>query len=453
MDMRDIILDKRYGKSLEKEQIKFFVHGITDHSIPDYQISALLMAIVLNGMDSIEMTELALLMAKSGEICDLTNISDHIVDKHSTGGVGDKCTPIILPLVASFGVPVVKLSGRGLGFTGGTIDKLESVRGFRTEIPMADFPEYVRRCGVVLSAQTTELAPADKELYSLRDVTGTVDSIALIASSIMSKKIAGGANSIVLDVTCGDGAFMKDVASARALSTAMIDIGRIAGRPVSCVISSMRQPLGHAVGNILEMREVEDFYNGQTSKDLKTVCLTLAALMLRMSGLKEASDFSRAYELCEENLRSGKARDAFLSFIKSQGGAIDSGESLVYRDQPVKRSEIYSASEGYVHEVLASNIGIASVRLGAGRKRKTDRIDYGAGITVHKKIGDYVRPGDCLCTLYTGEHTAVETTTMREVSELVRSAYIISPGAPEKPAEVIDILGVNSACMRLDGLL
>jgi len=323
MDIRDVILDKRYGKPLSKEQIAFFVKGVTDKTIPDYQISALLMAIVLNGMDSVEMTELTLRMAESGETCDLSGISDHIVDKHSTGGVGDKCTPIILPLVASFGVPIVKLSGRGLGFTGGTIDKLESIRGFKTEIPVADFPEYIRRCGAVLSAQTPELAPADKELYSLRDVTGTVDSIPLIASSIMSKKIAGGANAIVLDVTCGNGAFMKDTESAVALSNAMINIGKIAGRPVTCVISSMRQPLGVAVGNILEMREVEDFFNGKTSEDLLTVCLTLAASMLRMSGLEEAKEFSKAYALLQEKVQSGEARDTFLSFIKSQGGAVN----------------------------------------------------------------------------------------------------------------------------------
>lgn len=440
MDIHDIILDKRYGKPLTKEQIAFFIDGVTDKSIPDYQISALLMAIVLNGMDPAEMTELTLRMAHSGETCDLSAISDHIVDKHSTGGVGDKCTPIILPLVASFGVPVVKLSGRGLGFTGGTIDKLESVKGFRTEIPISDFPEYVSRCGAVLSAQTPELAPADKELYSLRDVTGTVDSIPLIASSIMSKKIAGGANAIVLDVTCGDGAFMKDIESAAALSHAMIDIGRIAGRPVTCVISSMREPLGHAVGNILEMREVEEFFNGTMSDDLRTVCLTMAASMLRMSGHKEAQDFPVAYALCEDNVRSGKARDAFLSFIRSQGGAVRADGALEYRDRPVLRAEIFADAVGYVHEVLASDIGKASVRLGAGRKRKTDNIDFGAGIMVHKKIGDFVKRGDCLCSLYTGENGLADQSTVNDASILVRSAYRIASDAPAKPVEIIDIL-------------
>jgi pyrimidine-nucleoside phosphorylase len=441
MDIRDVILDKRYGRPLSKEQIAFFVKGVTDKTIPDYQISALLMAIVLNGMDSVEMTELTLRMAESGETCDLSGISDHIVDKHSTGGVGDKCTPIILPLVASFGVPIVKLSGRGLGFTGGTIDKLESIRGFKTEIPVADFPEYIRRCGAVLSAQTPELAPADKELYSLRDVTGTVDSIPLIASSIMSKKIAGGANAIVLDVTCGNGAFMKDTKSAVALSNAMINIGKIAGRPVTCVISSMRQPLGFAVGNILEMREVEDFFNGKTSEDLLTVCLTLAASMLRMSGLEEAKEFSKAYALLQEKVQSGEARDTFLSFIRSQGGAVNSDGSLAYCDRPVLREEIQAETEGYIHEVLASDIGRSSVLLGAGRRLKTDRIDYGAGITVQRKIGDYVRKGDCLCSLYTGEKGVSDNTILAEASTLVRSAYRIASDVSDQPVEIIDILG------------
>jgi len=443
MDIRDIILDKRYGKPLTKEQITFFVRGVTDKTIPDYQISALLMAIVLNGMDSIEMTELTLRMAESGSTCDLSIISQNIVDKHSTGGVGDKCTPIILPLVASFGVPVVKLSGRGLGFTGGTIDKLESVQGFRTEIPIADFQEYVSRCGAVISAQTPELAPADKELYSLRDVTGTIDSIPLIASSIMSKKIAGGANSIVLDVTCGDGAFMKDQSSAEALSRAMIDIGKIAGRQVTCVISSMREPLGNAVGNILEMREVEDFFSGETPGDLRNVCITLAASMLRMSGLEEAKDFQVAYALCEEKVRSGKARDAFLSFIKSQGGSVRSDGSLVYRDQPTLRSEIIAEHEGFVHEVLASEIGKSSVLLGAGRRRKTDNIDFGAGLIVHKKIGDFVKRGDLLCSLYSGKDSVPDSSIMDDASRLVRNAYRLSPTAPLRPSEILDILSAT----------
>lgn len=440
MEMRDIILDKRYGKRLSEEQIQFFVRGVTDKSIPDYQISALLMAIVLNGMDSSEMTDLTLMMASSGQTLDLSALSQRIVDKHSTGGVGDKCTPIVLPLVASFGIPVVKLSGRGLGFTGGTIDKLESIEGFRTEIPFSRFSEYVARCGAVLSAQTPELAPADKELYSLRDVTGTVESIPLIASSIMSKKIAGGADAIVLDVTCGDGAFMRDIDRARELSQAMIDIGRIAGKPVTCVITSMRQPLGHCVGNILEMHEVEEFFLGKAAEDLNTVCLTLAASMIRMSDILTTEDLSEIIDLIQRKIDSGEARKAFVSFIHSQGGQTSIDGSLIFKDKPMVRFEINAERDGYIREVLASDIGKASVLLGAGRKVKSDIIDPGAGLILRKKIGDYVRTGDCLCSLYTGEHADPGSASLNEAVGLAQKAYVIGSDEQAHPDEVIDIL-------------
>ncbi|MBN1891505.1 MAG: thymidine phosphorylase [Clostridiales bacterium] len=440
MDFRDIILDKRYGKRLSHEQMKFFVDGVTSKSIPEYQISALLMAIVLNGMDSSEMTDLALLMASSGKMCDLSMVSRTIVDKHSTGGVGDKCTPIILPLVASFGVPVVKLSGRGLGFTGGTIDKLESIVGFETQIPVSDFPEYISRCNAVLSAQTPELAPADKELYSIRDVTGTVDSIPLIASSIMSKKIAGGANAIVLDVTCGDGAFMKNMDRARDLANAMIDIGKAANRPVMCVISSMQQPLGSAVGNALEMKEVESFFDGKAPDDLRNVCVTLAASMLIMSGYRKDMNMDEAKKLCENKLDSGAAKKSFLCFVKSQGGQVIKDGKLLYRDEPIMRAEITADKEGYIQEVFASKIGKASVLLGAGRKIRTDAIDHGAGIFVHKKIGDHVRAGERLCALYTKEKSKIDPDGMQNAFEMARSAFLIEPDTPEKREEVIDIL-------------
>lgn len=440
MDFRDIILDKRYGKHLTHEQIRFFVDGVTTKSIPEYQISALLMAIVLNGMDSSEMTDLALLMAGSGEMCDFSTVSRTIVDKHSTGGVGDKCTPIILPLVASFGVPVVKLSGRGLGFTGGTIDKLESIVGFETQIPVSDFPEYVSRCNAVLSAQTPELAPADKELYSIRDVTGTVDSIPLIASSIMSKKIAGGANAIVLDVTCGDGAFMKNIDQARDLARSMIDIGKTADRPVMCVVSSMQQPLGFAVGNVLEMKEVEHFFNGKAPDDLRNVCITLAASMLIMSGYQKDMTLDDAKKICEKRLISGSAKKSFLCFVKSQGGQVTREGKLIYRNDPIVRAEITADKEGYIQEVLASGIGKASVMLGAGRKVKTDAIDHAAGIVLDKKIGDYVRTGDRLCGLYTKEKSQIATDEIRDASEMARSAFSIGPDTPEKPKDVIEIL-------------
>lgn len=440
MDMRDIILDKRYGRCLSSDQIDYFIKGVTSKTIPDYQISALLMAIVLNGMEDREMTELAMSMARSGAICDLSSIIGTKVDKHSTGGVGDKCTPVILPLVASFGIPVVKLSGRGLGFTGGTIDKLESVQGFRTSIPIVDFPEMIRKSGMVLSGQTPELAPADKELYALRDVTGTVDSVPLIASSIMSKKIAGGADAIVLDVTCGDGAFMRDIASARKLSEAMIRIGKIASRPVTCVITSMRQPLGRAIGNVLEMMEVEEFFRGNMPYDLEKVCITLAASMVLLSDAGSKESFDSASALCRKKLSDGAAQEAFLRFIKAQGGQVRSDGSLVYSVMPRERGSVLADRDGFVSEVYASAIGKASVRLGAGRNVKSDLIDPGAGITLNKKIGDYVKKGETLCTLFVGENGSIDSKRIGDAVQEARSAYTLRDEKENPPSEILEIL-------------
>ncbi len=440
MDMRDIIADKRYGQSLSAEQINYFINSVTGKTVPDYQVSALLMAIVLNGMDDREMTELALCMARSGDICDLSSIAGRKVDKHSTGGVGDKCTPIILPLVASMGIPVVKLSGRGLGFTGGTIDKLESVEGFRTSIPIAEFPDMIRKSGMVLSGQTPELAPADKELYALRDVTGTIDSIPLIASSIMSKKIAGGADAIVLDVTCGDGAFMRNIDSARKLSEAMIRIGNIASRPVTCVITSMRQPLGKSIGNVLEMMEVEEAFHGNMQEDLEKVCLTLAASMFLLSDEGESTTFDLAYELCRKKLFDGSARESFLRFIKAQGGKTCEDGSLIYRVQPAECGSLLSERSGYIGEVLASGIGKASVKIGAGRIVKSDEIDPGAGIILHKKIGDVVSKGEKLCTFYKGEGSHHDDKLLAEALSEARKAFIIQDASVTPPPEVLEIL-------------
>jgi len=440
MDMRDIILDKRYGRRLNADQINYFINGVTNKVIPEYQISALLMAIVLNGMEDREMTELAMSMARSGEICDLSSIKGTKVDKHSTGGVGDKCTPIILPIVASFGIPVVKLSGRGLGFTGGTIDKLESVQGFRTSIPIVDFPDMIRKSGMVLSGQTPELAPADKELYALRDVTGTVDSVPLIASSIMSKKIAGGADAIVLDVTCGDGAFMRDIESARRLSEAMIRIGKIASRPVTCVITSMRQPLGRAIGNVLEMMEVEDFFRGKMPIDLEKVCVTLAASMLMLSDAGTGETLESASRLCREKLSGGMAREAFLRFIEAQGGRVNSDGSLLYSVMPRECGSVLADRDGYVSEVFASAIGKASVRLGAGRNIKSDLIDPGAGILLHKKIGDYASKGEALCTLYSGNSGLIDSARIEDATQQVKSAFVLRDEKESPPPEILEIL-------------
>lgn len=440
MDIRDIISDKRYGRSLSAEQINYFISSVTAKSIPDYQISALLMAIVLNGMEDQEMTELAMSMARSGETCDLSSIEGRKIDKHSTGGVGDKCTPIILPIVASFGIPVVKLSGRGLGFTGGTIDKLESVQGFRTSIPISDFPDMIFKAGMVLSGQTPELAPADKELYALRDVTGTVDSIPLIASSIMSKKIAGGADAIVLDVTCGDGAFMKDMTSARMLSEAMIRIGKISSRPVTCVITSMRQPLGRAVGNVLEMMEVEDFFRGNIQEDLEKVCITLAASMVLLSDAGKGRTFNTVSKQCREKLSGGKAKDAFIRFIKAQGGRVREDGSLIYTELPTECGSVYADRDGFVGEVFASEIGKASLLLGAGRNIKSDRIDPGAGILLTKKIGDYVKKGDKLCTLFIGENANASGKLIEDAMSKAQKAFVLKPDKEIPPPEILEIL-------------
>lgn len=440
MDMRDIILDKRYGRRLSTDQIDYFINGVTNRTIPDYQISALLMAVVLNGMEDREMTELAMSMSRSGESCDLSLIKGIKVDKHSTGGVGDKCTPIILPLVASFGIPVVKLSGRGLGFTGGTIDKLESVQGFRTSIPLVDFPEMIRKSGMVLSGQTPELAPADKELYALRDVTGTVDSVPLIASSIMSKKIAGGADAIVLDVTCGDGAFMRDIESARLLSEAMIRIGKIASRPVTCVITSMRQPLGRSIGNVLEMMEVEEFFRGIMPVDLEKVCVTLAASMVLLSDAGKGETFESACKLCRQKLSGGEAREAFLRFIQSQGGKVHTDGSLVYSASPGECGSVLADRDGYVCEVFASAIGKASVRLGAGRIIKSDLIDSGAGIILNKKIGEYVQMGEKLCTLYVGENSSINNKRIEDAMLEAQNAFVLGDELVNPPLEVLEIL-------------
>ena len=357
MNMRDIIIAKRDKQSLTDEQIKFFVAGVTDGSIPDYQISALLMAIVLNGMDEREMTTLTLEMAASGSQMDLSYLGGIPVDKHSTGGVGDKITPILLPLIATFGVETVKLSGRGLGFTGGTVDKFESIKGFNVEVDSKEFPELVKKTGMVISGQTPDLAPADKILYALRDVTGTVDSIPLIASSIMSKKIAGGAKAIVLDVTCGSGAFMKDYAMAKELAEAMIKIGNLAGRKTVAVITDMDQPLGRFCGNILEMQEVFDTVTGKGEEDVKEVVTELAFQLITLAG----KDAGMSPEVLKEEIRArlsdGSCYEKYKELIKSQGGEINAAGSPVYVAKPFDCMHVNSPDAGYVQGMRADLIG------------------------------------------------------------------------------------------------
>lgn len=440
MNMRDIIIAKRDKQSLTDEQIRFFVSGVTDGSIPDYQISALLMAIVLNGMDEREMTTLTLEMAASGSQMDLSYLEGVPVDKHSTGGVGDKITPVLLPLIATFGVETVKLSGRGLGFTGGTVDKFESIKGFNVEVDSKEFPRLVKETGMVISGQTPDLAPADKILYSIRDVTGTVDSIPLIASSIMSKKIAGGAKVIVLDVTCGSGAFMKDFKMAKELAEAMIKIGKLAGRKTVAVITDMDQPLGRFCGNILEMQEVFDTVTGKGEEDVIEVVTELAFHLITLAGKDAGMSPEVLREEIRARLKDGSCYEKFKSLIRSQGGELSPSGNPVYVDKPFDCMHVNSPDAGYVQGMRADLIGQASVLLGAGRLAKTDKIDYGAGIGFFVKTGDRVERGDSLCALYQGENSNLPEERLFDAMDLILEAYEIGPEKPEKKPAILDVI-------------
>ncbi|MBR2523619.1 MAG: thymidine phosphorylase [Clostridiales bacterium] len=439
MNIVDIILKKRYKQDLTFEEIDYFVRGVTDGSIPDYQISALLMAIVLNGMHRQEMTNLTLCMADSGTYADLSYCRGIPVDKHSTGGVGDKVTPLLLPLLATFEVDSVKLSGRGLGFTGGTIDKFESIKGFNTAIPTADFPRLVNETGMVLSAQTPDLAPADKILYALRDVTGTVDSIPLIASSIMSKKIAGGAKALVLDVTCGSGAFMKTRERADKLAAAMRTIGRLAQIKTVCVITDMDQPLGRTCGNTLEMQEVMETFTGRGAPDVIRVVCTLAVQLIKLAKKTGGMSDEDLYKECEIRLTTGPALAKFFELLASQGGEL-SPSGPVYRELPHEAMRITSPVDGYVKHIQADKIGMISVKLGAGRVQKTDEIDYGAGICFYAKVGDRVRRGDVICSLCHGVSRNVSDDLLFDLMEEIYDCYEFSDEPVETSDPIIKIL-------------
>lgn len=440
MNMRDIIIAKRDKQSLTDEQIRFFVQGVTDGSIPDYQTSALLMAIVLNGMDDREMTTLTLEMAASGKQLELPYIDGVAVDKHSTGGVGDKITPIILPLIASFGVEVVKLSGRGLGFTGGTVDKFESIDGFNVEVNTKDFHMYVIKTGMVISGQTPDLAPADKILYSLRDVTGTVDSIPLIASSIMSKKIAAGAKGIVLDVTCGSGAFMKDYDMAQELAEAMIRIGKLADRKVVAVITNMDEPLGRFCGNILEMEEVLSTVTGKGEEDVVDVAVEIAYQLITLAEKTAGMSPEVLRREIRARLNDGTCYEKYKELIESQGGRLTAAGTPVYVDKPFDCMHVNSPDSGYVQSIKTDLIGEASVLLGAGRLKKTDKIDYGAGIGFFVKVGDKVERGDSLCALYLGEKSELPEERLYDAMDLILEAYTIGPEKPEKKPAILGVI-------------
>ncbi|BDG82181.1 pyrimidine-nucleoside phosphorylase [Bacillus subtilis] len=406
MRMVDIIIKKQYGKELTTEEIQFFVNGYTDGSIPDYQASALAMAIFFQDMSDRERADLTMAMVNSGETIDLSAIEGIKVDKHSTGGVGDTTTLVLAPLVAALDVPVAKMSGRGLGHTGGTIDKLEAIDGFHVELSKEEFIKLVNRDKVAVIGQSGNLTPADKKLYALRDVTGTVNSIPLIASSIMSKKIAAGADAIVLDVKTGAGAFMKTEEDAAELAKAMVRIGNKVGRQTMAVISDMSQPLGFAIGNALEVKEAIDTLKGEGPEDLHELVLTLGSQMVVLA--KKAGTLDEARAKLEEVMKNGKALEKFKDFLKNQGGDSSIVDDLSKLPQAAYHIDVPAKEAGVVSEIVADEIGVAAMLLGAGRATKEDEIDLAVGIMLRKKVGDKVEKGEPLVTLYANRENVDE---------------------------------------------
>lgn len=431
MRMYDLIEKKRDGKVLSKEEIDFMIQKYTCGDIPDYQMSAMMMAIFFNGMNKEETLNLTLSMRDSGDVLDLSEINGVKVDKHSTGGVGDKTSICLTPLVASVGVKVAKMSGRGLGHTGGTIDKLESFNGFSVDIPTNRFIKQVNDIGVSIMGQTKDLAPADKKLYALRDVTATVDNMSLIASSIMSKKLASGADAIVLDVKCGSGAFMKDKKNALTLAKEMVDIGNGAGKNTYAFITNMDEPLGNAVGNALEVKEAIETLKGNGPEDFTKLCMMLGARMTILAGICDNED--DAITLLEDAIKSGKALDKLAEFVENQGG----DKQAVYNTDLLPKSklqiDVLSPSEGYISKIDCSEVGVASLLLGGGRETKADIIDLSVGIIIDKKCGAKVCKGEKIATIYYNDEEKMKVAMKRLIN-----AYHFSEVAPEKIETIID---------------
>ena len=424
MRIYDIIAKKRDKGELTDEEIEFFVKESVKGNIKDYQITALLMAIYLNGMTDRETVTLTLKMAESGDMLDLSCLDGVTADKHSTGGVGDKTTLVVAPIVASLGIKVAKMSGRGLGHTGGTIDKLEAIDGFDTALSPERFIENVKEHGIAVVGQTGNLAPADKLFYSLRDATATVGCMPLIASSIMSKKLAAGSECIVLDVKYGSGAFMKTAEQAEELSKMMVDIGEKAGRKVAAVISDMDTPLGFGIGNSLEIKEAVDVLKGKDVSDLKEVCLTLAANIVKLS---EGTTIEDARTKAETALSSGAAYEKFKEFIASQGGNLEQIENTDLLPGAAFTAEIPCPTDGFIGSMNAERIGSSSVILGAGREKKEDTIDFGAGIVLHKKTGDFCKKGESLATIYTNK-----AETLKSAEKCFLEAISFSEDEPKR---------------------
>lgn len=433
MNIIEIIAKKRDKQILTKEEIEYFIEEYTNGNVTDYQAAALVMAIYLNGMTDEEITNLTISMAHSGEMLDLSVFGRNVVDKHSTGGVGDKVTLILGPIIASFGIPVAKMSGRGLGFTGGTIDKLESIPGYCTNISTEEFIENVKNIGISLIGQTLNLAPADKKLYALRDTISCTDSVPLIASSIMSKKIAAGANKIVLDVTCGSGAFMKNYEEAKVLSETMNRIGKLADKETVCVMTNMEEPLGYAIGNNLEVIEAVNFLKQDMPEDVKEVVLELGAYMIKLAGFGENIEENKQKIL--QKIKTGEAYQKFIELVKNQGGDIT---YLDNTDKFIKAKyilEVKSKQDGYIASINARQVGELSGYLGAGRVRKEDSIDETVGIILKKKTGDFVQIGEVLAYIHAND----EEKGQKAVKEL-QNIYQIQLEKTEKPDSILDVI-------------
>ena len=433
MNIIDIIEKKKNADELSKEEIKFFIYGYTNGDITDYQAAALIMAICINGMTINEIIDLTIAMANSGEVLDLKEVAPNTVDKHSTGGVGDKITLILAPIVASLGVPVAKMSGRGLGITGGTVDKLQSIPGYRTDLGINEFKENVKQHGISLIGQSLNLAPADKKIYALRDTIGCVNSIPLIASSIMSKKIASGADHIILDITCGKGAFMETKQDAKILSKLMKHIGKKAGKEVMCILTDMNEPVGYCVGNSLEVIEAVKSLKGEIPEDIKEIILSFGSYMLKMAGVND--NLSENKEKILEVIKNGKAYDKFIELVKAQGGDISYIEDLEKFEKAPIIVPVISQKEGFVSSLSAEKIGRSSVLLGAGRTKKEDDIDSRVGVILCKKIADRVQKGDILAYIHASDEKKAE-----EAIQIVNDAYEFSKKQVKKTSSVLEIL-------------
>ncbi len=433
MRMYDIIMKKRNGNALSEQEIRYFIEGYTKGEIPDYQVSALMMAVYFQGMNEEETLALTIAMKESGDELDLSEIAGVKVDKHSTGGVGDKTSLALTPMVAACGIPVAKMSGRGLGHTGGTIDKLESFQGFTTAISKEKFVDNVNTIGIAIMGQTADLAPADKKLYALRDVTATVDNMSLIASSIMSKKLAAGADAIVLDVKTGSGAFMKSLKDAKALAQEMTKIGNNAGKKTIAVVSDMDQPLGFAVGNALEVKEAIDTLKGRGPEDFVELVMTLGIQMLIAGGKTDSE--AEARKMLQETIDSGSALKKLAQFVEAQGG----DAAAVYNTNLLPRASIiepvFIQETGYIAHIECEEVGVCSLILGGGRETKDSEIDLAVGIVLTRKVGEYVDRGDIIAYIHGNDHEKIRSAKKRFLD-----AYTISVANPEKPEIIKEII-------------